>query len=97
MKNATTYRVTLPFATFRLRADFDRAGSDIEVNFDPDADDDSWGHTPYQAADARHDVAAAARLAVEHCGRDWYAEPGDEREDEDILDEVMAAAKVVAL
>ena len=90
----TTYRVRLPFASFLLRADFAQASSPLEVNYDPDEGDDSWGPTPYQVADARHEPSQAARLAVQDCGRDWYAYPDDDRDDCEILDALIRDAGI---
>jgi hypothetical protein len=95
--STSTYRVRLTFGSFLFRADFSQAASSIEVNHDPDEDEDSWGPTPVQVADARHEPEQAARLLVEDCGPDYYARPDDGRDSDEILAEVMAAATVKRL
>jgi hypothetical protein len=73
------------------------AASSIEVNHDPDKNEDDWLTTPYQVADARHDPSQAARLAVQDCGRDWYAWHSDDRGDEEILDALIRDAVIEEL
>lgn len=73
-----TYKVTTAFDTFHLRGNFAEASSSIEVNTDPDYEDNSWGPTPFQVADARHNPEVAAVMLVSYFGTEWYLDPADE-------------------
>lgn len=87
----TIYTVQI-FETFRFRADLAQASAPIEY----EGADGEWVTTQYQTADACHDVGRAARLALSACGRDYFAAPGDERDDDEILDELLDGVDVEA-
>lgn len=93
----TTYRVTLADGQqFLLFADLVRAEAPISGKFlhDDDADDDYdryWQGTPYQTADASHDVWRAAELFA-----GYYRSGEDdctEIESVDSVDEMGAARR----
>lgn len=88
----TTYSLDLGFDTLRFTADLSQASAPI-CYLDGDGAEVS---TPYQTADARHDASRAARLLLEHFGRDYYAEPSDDRDSDEILDELLEAADMEA-
>ena len=55
----------------RIRADFDQASSPISwQDIDDDPEEQTWHHTPYQVADARHDEKEALRLVRDHLAKD---------------------------
>lgn len=55
----------------RIRADFDQSSSSIGwQDIDDDPSDETWHHTPYQVADARHDEKEALRLVRDHLAKD---------------------------
>lgn len=96
--SAETWRVRLPWGdTFLIRFDLARSESAIQANWDPDEDPGSWSSTPYQCADARHDVRRAVRRVIGWCGRDFYAAPHDSRESEETLDEVMSHVQITEM
>lgn len=95
--DTTTHRIDLGFATFLLRTDLVRSEAPIATNFDPEEEEESWSETGHQTADARHSLDGAIRLAIAGCGRDWYAAPNDDRDDDEILDELVSGAKVKVL
>lgn len=59
-----------------------------------DDEPEVWCSTQYQTADAQHDATQAAMLVVESMGRDWYADPNDERGDEAILAELAEDIRI---
>lgn len=84
------YTVRLPFETFRFSANLAEASAPICW-----VDDEGEEHpTQYQTADARHSPRRAAKLALLAGSRDYYAEPGDERDSETIVDALIADAEV---
>lgn len=55
----------------RIKADFAEAASLIRwQDIDDDPSDDTWHHTPYQVADARHDEKEALRLVRGYLAKD---------------------------
>lgn len=93
----TTYTFVTPYDSFRFRANFANAASPIQSNFDDYDDmDESWRPTGLQVADVGHCPDEAARCILASCGRDWYANPTDERDTETILDEVVSDSRLVA-
>lgn len=89
----TIYTVQLPFDKFRFSADLAEASAQIRVVGTADDTDEDWG-TQYQTADARHRETDAARLALRACGREYFAAPGDDRSDDEILDELLDGVAV---
>lgn len=65
-----TYRVMLKNGDdFLLAADVTRAEAPLSANWhegEEDYAEDVWQATPYQTADARHDVFRAAELVAEY-------------------------------
>jgi hypothetical protein len=64
----TDYRVTLSDGqTFLMSADMIQASASISANFHYASDGDyAWQSTPYQTADACHDIDRAAGLVAEY-------------------------------
>lgn len=89
----TEYEVDCGFSSFRISVDLEQAPALISTNFDPDWEEASWDGTPYQTADARHDLEGAIRLVLEYCPN-WYVDPSDPRSEEDQLDDLMGHMKV---
>jgi hypothetical protein len=86
MDTTTTYSAKLPgIGIFRFAADLSRAETPIYI----DDADGNWHSTQYQTADARHRKTEALRLALRACGREFFGDPNDERDDSDILDELL--------
>lgn len=55
----------------RIRADFAQSSSPVSwQDIDDDPSDDTWHHTPFQVADARHDEKEALRLVRDHLAKD---------------------------
>lgn len=85
----TTYKIDCGFSSFLLRANFAEASSGITVDFGGDFDeDDTWSTTPFQVADAGHDVEKAVRLVLEQ-DSEWYVDPSDDRDEEAQLEALM--------
>lgn len=76
--------------TFRFSADLDRASAPICIEGQDDLEDEQrWTQTQYQTADARHRRDDALRLALRACGREYYADPDDRRDESEILNELL--------
>lgn len=88
------YSVSLPFDTFRFSADLSEPSAAICLVNDIDGEDETQS-TPYQTSTARHDVRRAAELALAYCGRDYYAQPGDERDDDEIIADLLDGEEIV--
>ncbi|MBP7372261.1 MAG: hypothetical protein KA923_05470 [Opitutaceae bacterium] len=55
----------------RIRADFAQSSSSIVwQDIDDDPSDDTWHHSSYQVADARHDEKEALRLVRNFLAKD---------------------------
>lgn len=55
----------------RIQADFAQSSSSISwQDIDHDPRDETWHHTPFQVADARHDEKKALRLVRDHLAKD---------------------------
>ena len=55
----------------RIRADFAQSFSPISwQDIDDEPSDDTWHHTLFQVADARHDEKEALRLVRDHLAKD---------------------------
>ncbi len=74
----TTYKGTMNFDTLYLRADFSEASCQIEYETDGE-----WESSPYQVADACHDVETAYRLVIGWLGPDYYGYDYDYDDDDD--------------
>lgn len=68
------YTVTSTFEPLTFIADLTQASAPI---YYVGVDDEEF-ITPYQTADARHDVHAAAMLVIRHLGAEWYAAPNED-------------------
>lgn len=51
---------------FAMDADMSDASAPISANFHDAKSDSDWQPTPYQTADARHDIERAAQLVAEY-------------------------------
>lgn len=90
-RTVTIYTTELPWGdTFKISADLTQASATI-YNV---ADDGEETATQYQTADARHDATEAVMLALSTCGRDYFAQPGDDRDDDEILAEIREQIEV---
>ena len=86
----TIYTADLGFDTIRFRADLSQASAPITlVN-----DEGEETATQYQTADARHDVRQALMLAIGACGRDYYAQPDDNRGSDEIIAELVEVVDI---
>ena len=74
----------LAFDKFRFSCDLTQASSPIRI----ETEDGEFTSTQYQVADARHREHDALKLALSACGRDYFAEPDDERDSDDIIEEI---------
>lgn len=66
-KTMTEYRVRVEMSngvTFTLACDMTQAAAGIKANWTGEAD--GWVSTPYQTADARHDIRRAAKLVNDY-------------------------------
>jgi hypothetical protein len=77
-----------------VSADLVEASAPICTVTEDEDGEESLDSTPYQTADARHRELDAVMLAVEYCGREWYAQPGDTRETAEILAEIRQGVKI---
>lgn len=60
-----TYRVKMSNGEeFLMTADMVQAAAGIHTNWT--GEEDGWAPTPYQTADARHDIRRAAKLASDY-------------------------------
>lgn len=81
----STYTADLGFDRLTIEVDLSQASSPITY----EGADGEWVTTPFQCADAGHDEARAMRLVLEYLGRDYYAEPDDDRDDDDIVADLL--------
>ena len=79
----------LPWGSLTVCADWAQAASPIRY-LDDDGAEQS---TPYQVADAQHRPAVGLRLVLTYLGRSYFADPADDRDEEEILDELVADAE----
>jgi len=86
----TVYEIQL-FERFRFSADLTEASASIYIVGDDGLDDTC---TPYQTADAGHNLHEAAKLALLYCGRDYYAKPGDDRDDYEIVSDLIDGEEI---
>lgn len=84
------YVTRFAFDSLITRCDLSEASSPIEYR----GDDGSWHGTPYQTADARHRCGRMVELVVAHLGPDYWRSPesDDDRDDEEIIHDLVAAA-----
>jgi len=55
----------------RIRADFAQSSSLVSwQDIDDDPEEQTWHHTPFQVADARHDKIKALRLVRDYLAKD---------------------------
>ena len=91
------YSAKMPWGeTLIISADLVEASAPILTVSEDDEGEEITSPTPYQTADARHRELDAVMLAVEYCGREWFAEPGDKRETSEILTDIRKSVKVEA-
>lgn len=89
------YTAKMPWGeTLTVSADLVEASAPICTVSEDGEGEESLDPTPYQTADARHREMDAVMLAVEYCGREWFAEPGDKRETSEILADIRKNIKV---
>lgn len=92
MSNAVSgvYQVALPWGdTFLFSVgNWGDASSRVMQNFSPDGDPDSWSASQWQVVDGNHSEDRIARLLIGEMGRDIYADPDDDRDDEAIVAEM---------
>lgn len=85
------YTARMPWGeTLIVSADLVEASAPICTVSEDDDGEESLDPTPYQTADARHREKDAVMLAVEYCGREWFAQPNDDRETDEILKEIKS-------
>ncbi len=88
----TIYTARLPWGeTLTISADLSQASAQITYR-----DGKEWIGTPFQTADARHNEINAVRLILDYFGPGYYREPDDDREPDDVLDEIMDAVSIDA-
>lgn len=82
----SVYTTIMPWGDkFSIEADLAQAAATIYT-----IDEEGERHaTQWQTADARHDERRAIALALQSCGSDYYAEPGDERNDDEIISSIV--------
>lgn len=78
---------------FRFAANLSQANAPICLI----DDDGETTRTQYQTADARHDEHSALKLALHACGRDYFAEPHDDRDDDAIVEDLCHGVAVRAV
>jgi hypothetical protein len=78
---------------FSIVVDLSQANSQICIVNEDDEGEEFLDPTPYQTADARHYKNKAMMLAIEYCGREWYADPKDSRNSSEILKEIEGMIK----
>lgn len=73
------YTIKLRFGdTLRVEANLAEASAPIKIINDHDGDwrcEETVTSTPYQTADARHDVRRMARLVLQFLGSDYWLDP----------------------
>jgi hypothetical protein len=90
-----TFLATLPSGqTIRFLMDTARAEQPIRVLAWDDHELDEPAHTQWQTADAAHSPHEAALLLLRGGERDWYAEPHDERDTDEIIAEISDGMEV---
>lgn len=89
----SVYRMEMPWGD-EVRFDVDLTQQTSQIKLLPDEEGWEIQSIPYQSADARHCKDAAAELVLQWLGREWYASPDDERDDDDILEELMESVEV---
>jgi hypothetical protein len=89
------YTAKMPWGdTLIVSADLVEASALICTVTEDEDGEESLDSTPYQTADAKHRELDAVMLAVQYCGRDWFATPGDPRETDEILAEIRNGIKI---
>lgn len=85
------YTAEMPWGeSLTISAELANASSPIHYM----TDDGDFVSTPFQTADARHDMRRAMRIAIEFLGSDWYANPDDDRDDDEIVDDIMGSIDI---
>ena len=74
-----TYTIKLPFD--RLKIDYDGVHSESPIWYE--GADGEWFPTPFQTADASHDVDTAAVMVIEWLGSDYWHDPDDDYPDDE--------------
>lgn len=92
--STTIYAISTTFGeTVHFAADLTQASAPIS-----DVDDETLeigSSTQYQTADARHDLQTAAELYISTLGREWFAAPDDDRDDHEIIADVISSVDCV--
>lgn len=86
----TIYTARLPWGeTLKISADLSQASAPISYK-----DGNEWIGTPFQTADARHNECSAIRLILDWFGPGYYRDPDDDRDPDDVLDEIMGDVSI---
>lgn len=88
------YTCDLGFDILKIRCDFAQASSTIE--YQASNSDDDWVNTPFQCADACHEITRAFELVIEYLGEDYWKCPDQDIDDDDDINNAELISELVA-
>jgi hypothetical protein len=87
------YTCDLGFDILKIRCDFAQASSNIDYQA---SNDDDWISTPFQCADACHEINKAFELVIEYLGTDYWKCPDQDIDEDDDVNNAELISELVA-